>query len=1384
MKRLIALCAGVFLLPTAVSAQTLTSGPTTVNTVVTPASDYASLKQGNAWDMDRRTDLGWHTYGTDAPLNNLSSYAFTGCTAGTVTGCSTFQFTPANSQPTLFFLDSWQPGAAPAGPIGRVKPIDTTRFKYLMVRMKFTNGVTFTQTATKGAPQAVIYWSRDTIYHDASLRPTGGILRSVTNGVTPGIQLDFDGLVGSEWRVYVFRMDQLGWWNQSKNASLTLEGAGGRWGDAGVTADSLFFQPINYDGTTTGAIDIDWVRLTDVPTLQTISWTGGATQYDIVVSPNSNCSSYTVLAENQASGFQFPFASLEPGSYFVGLRTPIEDNNNTQNAVAVCSAGSYLVPGAATLALTSPTDEGSTDDYATTFLGNAWDFDAVTDPDEIFDIGGAAITTIAAQRPDGRSLGNVRVLRGTSPLGSDSFMYFKWFNERGLDNRIDPNRYRIFTVDFGVNRSRNINEGSIGRVIWRVNGDATRNAAGAVTRNLENVSEDLVFRHLNATTENGGVFILDRLQFDMKDRFKLPLETDTLPGFPDERSPARTGWTSACIAPACTVTPTNPGVDGFRFDFHEFHPVTDMYVSMAKLAALEQTGASYQIAWTATVPSEGVSNPVIKLFANAVVSTATGMSTNPGFNLAPADPTCTAGTSGLTQINPAAGTALSTGTAAGTFTWTPTGFTNGTEYYICGVIEGTINSTTVRLGETLTQFPIIVNTAYAAKPRLHFDKIALRFSGVRTAPSDPVILSSKTPDQFVGITQVGSGTGTWRVGSMLDSAGGAVNYLTVSPSSGSGTGRFTVSLTPHASLPACTAQDGLAVIIKFVSDGTTDNEPQYIRVFVTIRPQVATAGCVAPGVVPFGAFDTPAANATGVVGAIPVTGWALDDVGVDRVEIWRNCLTPLDSNRSGVCRNATPGGLADKVFIGNANFVPGARADIESANPSLPQAYRAGWGYLLLTNALPNRTSGNTEGGQGTFTLFAYAVDSEGAYTELGSRTITLDNDNSTVPFGAIDTPEQGGTVTSNVSANFGWAMTRRQNALGVDIPKCIERSRYKVYIDGVSRPLTFGGNFHRDLERPDLTAAYPGLCDSANSLAAYFLDVSALGLANGTHTIGWDVYDNNGTTNTQADDNMSGIGSRFFNILISSGDAPVAREASRLGQYELLKDWPRAAREVSVRVGPEEAALAPVPVTETGARLVRFPAGGRVMLDVGGAVDEGYQLVGDDLRALPIGSTLDRENGRFYWEPPVGFLGDFDLIFVDTSTRLDVRVTVVDPMGPREVLMHIDTPLANSTVGMGVNIAGWALDPQASAGSGIDALHIWSQRLDDPSAKAVFLGVAVPGGARPDVAAVHGAQFGPAGFLSPTVYLMPGLYDITVHAYSRRTGRFETARTVRVTVR
>lgn len=91
---------------------------------------------------------------------------------------------------------------------------------------------------------------------------------------------------------------------------------------------------------------------------------------------------------------------------------------------------------------------------------------------------------------------------------------------------------------------------------------------------------------------------------------------------------------------------------------------------------------------------------------------------------------------------------------------------------------------------------------------------------------------------------------------------------------------------------------------------------------------------------PFGGLDSPFDGAP-VSGSIPVTGWVLDDVGVESVQIFRN-----------------DGG--NRILIGDAVLVEGARPDIEQLFPEYPGANRAGWGYMMLTNFLPN-------GGNGTF---------------------------------------------------------------------------------------------------------------------------------------------------------------------------------------------------------------------------------------------------------------------------------------------------------------------------------------------------------------------------------------------------------------------------------
>src|SRR5437588_187773 len=87
--------------------------------------------------------------------------------------------------------------------------------------------------------------------------------------------------------------------------------------------------------------------------------------------------------------------------------------------------------------------------------------------------------------------------------------------------------------------------------------------------------------------------------------------------------------------------------------------------------------------------------------------------------------------------------------------------------------------------------------------------------------------------------------------------------ITVNPASGVGTGTFQIS-----------ASFGASGTVTVSSPGAI-NSPQTIAVNV---------GSVGLGL-PFGNVDTPINNTTGVSGAIPVTGWALDNIEVGRVDI-------------------------------------------------------------------------------------------------------------------------------------------------------------------------------------------------------------------------------------------------------------------------------------------------------------------------------------------------------------------------------------------------------------------------------------------------------------------------------------------------------------------
>jgi len=180
--------------------------------------------------------------------------------------------------------------------------------------------------------------------------------------------------------------------------------------------------------------------------------------------------------------------------------------------------------------------------------------------------------------------------------------------------------------------------------------------------------------------------------------------------------------------------------------------------------------------------------------------------------------------------------------------------------------------------------------------------------------------------------------------------------------------------------------------------------------------------------------------------------------------------------------------------------VPGARADVDNAYATYPFSYKAGWGYMLLTNFLPN-------GGNGTTTLHAYANDGENQSTLLGSKTISCSNATATKPFGTIDTPGQGETVSGTI-VDFGWALTPQPALIPVD------GSTIWVYVDNV--PV---GHPTYNQYRADIATLFPGYANTGGAVGYFVLNTTTL--ANGIHTIAWIVTDNQG----RAD----GIGSRYF---------------------------------------------------------------------------------------------------------------------------------------------------------------------------------------------------------------------------------------------------------------
>jgi len=479
-------------------------------------------------------------------------------------------------------------------------------------------------------------------------------------------------------------------------------------------------------------------------------------------------------------------------------------------------------------------------------------------------------------------------------------------------------------------------------------------------------------------------------------------------------------------------------------------------------------------------------------------------------------------------------------------------------------------------------------------PEITVNRTHLNYGAIK---ENSTTTSSATSYQNLLISNSGGGTLNWEVTTDND-------WLICSPTSGTNSGSVKVFVA------ACPLPPGAYNGSITVKDST---DPMITPQTVSVNLFVKTPSQDHP---PFGSFATPQHNST-VSSSVPVTGWVLDDVEVDNVKIYNG-----------------------SSYVGDAVFVEGARPDVEQGNPDSPLNYRAGWGYMMLTNFLPG-------GGNGTYHLSAVATDSEGNKTTLGSKTIICDNANAVKPFGAIDTPTQGGTASGSSFINWGWALTPQPKHIPFD------GSTINVFVDGVNK-----GHPHYNIYRKDIATLFPDNANSDGAVGYFPLDTTTY--HDGVHTIYWTATDNEGRTD--------GIGSRYFTIQNPNGGRTNAA-SHRIENFRDLpidKSMPVTLKKVFSKglepqeIYPDNEGLIKLEMKELG--LIKLNLSHNI---TGVSQISGYMVVGNQLHSLPIGSTLDAEKGIFYWHAGPGFFGRYHFVFIEKGqdgqlNRKNVMVNIV----------------------------------------------------------------------------------------------------------------------------
>jgi hypothetical protein len=149
-------------------------------------------------------------------------------------------------------------------------------------------------------------------------------------------------------------------------------------------------------------------------------------------------------------------------------------------------------------------------------------------------------------------------------------------------------------------------------------------------------------------------------------------------------------------------------------------------------------------------------------------------------------------------------------------------------------------------------------------------------------------------------------------------------WIHIDHPSAPGTGTFTVSIVNPNNVIGSRVM--LVSYLHLTANGAP-NSPLDVQVTLTVDQM---EGEPDP---PFGQVDTPAQNAQGLQGAVGISGWAVDNIGVSSVKVYRACFS-FDDPSELPSRWTAPASCSSPTRL----FVDGARPTSSRSTPATRRA--------------------------------------------------------------------------------------------------------------------------------------------------------------------------------------------------------------------------------------------------------------------------------------------------------------------------------------------------------------------------------------------------------------------------------------------------------------